>query len=123
MAFSLVFVAIYFYRIFIMRVLFSDDEVTFKGLGKQYTIKKDEVHDIQLLKQVGREVNSVKYIKGGDYKAIGDKSYVLIRKKGAALITNLSMFNAATDEHIALEYVPGIEKYLDTLLENKDTNE
>ena len=123
MAFALAFVAIYFYRIFVMRVLFSDDEVIFKGLGMPFVINKDEIGDIQLLKQVGREVKNVKYIVGGDYKAIGDKSYVLIRKKGTTFTTKLSMFNAATNDHIALEYVPGIEKYLDKLLESTEHNE
>lgn len=117
MAFALVFVGIYFYRMFIMRVIFDEEKVTFKGLSKKYTIFKNEIYDIQLLKQVGRNVNTTKYIRGGEYSAIGSKSYVLIRKDGNKLQTTLSMFNAATDDYIALEYVPGIEKYLDKLLD------
>lgn len=111
------FVAIYFYRIFIMRVIFDIDKVTFKGLKKEYIILKKDIFDIQLIKQVGREVNTTKYIKGGNYSDIGSKSYVMIRKNGELMNTNLSMFNAATENYIVLEFVPGIEEYLDKLLE------
>lgn len=117
MAFAMAFVAIYFYRIFIMRVIFDIDKVTFKGLKKEYIILKKDIFDIQLIKQVGREVNTTKYIKGGNYSDIGSKSYVMIRKNGELMNTNLSMFNAATENYIVLEFVPGIEEYLDKLLE------
>lgn len=117
LAFAMAFVAIYFYRIFIMRVIFDVDKVTFKGLKKEHTILKKDIFDIQLIKQVGREVNTTKYIKGGDYSDIGSKSYVMIRKNGESMNTNLSMFNAANKDYIVLEYVSGIEKYLDRLLE------
>lgn len=100
-----------------MRVIFENDKVTFKGIRTQHTILKKDILDIYLLKQVGREVNKVKYIRGGDYKNIGAKSYILIRKNGDTVQTSLSMFNAATADYISLEYIPGVEKYLDTLLD------
>ncbi len=117
MAFAMAFVAIYFYRIFIMRVIFEEDKLTFKGLATQHTILKQDITDIYLLQQVGREVNKVKYIKGADYRNSGVKTYVLIRKNSEIFQTNISMFNAANDDYITLEYTPGIEKYLDKLLE------
>lgn len=117
MAFAFVFVAIYFYRIFVMRVIFEDDKVTFKGLRKQYTILKENIYDIQLLAQVGRQVNTSKYIKGNDYSGISTKSYVMIRANQKEINTSLSMFNAANDDYIVLEYTSGMEKFLDQLLE------
>lgn len=120
MAFAMAFVAIYFYRIFFMRVVFEANKITFKGFVKQHAINKEDIVDIHLLKQVGREVNTVKYLKGGDYKTIEGKAYILIRKNSEYLQTNLSMFNAACDDYITLEYTPGIEKYLDTLLDKQD---
>lgn len=117
MAFALAFVAIYFYRIFLMRVIFEEDKVIFKGLATQHTILKKEIYDVYILKQVGREVNKVKYIQGGDYSQVGSKSYILIRKNENIFQSNLSMFNAASEDYISLEYTPGIEKYLDILLE------
>lgn len=109
-------VAIYFYRIFIMRVIVEEDKLTFKGLSATHTILKEEILDIYLLKQNGSEINKIKYIKGGDYRNTGDKTYVLVRKNNEVFPTNLSMFNAATDDYISFEYTPGIENYLDTLL-------
>lgn len=117
MAFAMALVAIYFYRIFIMRIIVEEDKLTFKGLSATHTILKEEILDIYLLKQNGREVNKIKYIKGSDYRNTGDKTYVLIRKSNEVFQTNLSMFNAATDDYISFEYTPGIEKYLDTLLD------
>lgn len=117
MAFAMAFVAIYFYRIFIMRVVFEEDKLTFKGLATQHTILKQDIADIYLLQQVGREVSKVKYIKGADYRNSGIKTYVLIQKNSEIFQTNISMFNAANDDYITLEYTPGIEKYLDKLLE------
>lgn len=117
MAFAMALVAIYFYRIFIMRIIVEEDKLTFKGLSATHTILKEEILDIYLLKQNGREVNKTKYIKGGDYRNMGDKTYVLVRKSNEVFQTNLSMFNAATDDYISFEYTPGIEKYLDTLLD------
>lgn len=117
MAFAMAFVAIYFYRIFIMRVVFEEDRLTFKGLATQHTILMQDIADIYLLQQVGREVSKVKYIKGADYRNSGVKTYVLIRKNSEIFQTNISMFNAANDDYITLEYTPGIEKYLDKLLE------
>lgn len=117
MAFAMALVAIYFYRIFIMRVIVEEDKLTFKGLSATHTILKEEILDIYLLKQNGREVNKIKYIKGGDYRNTGDKTYVLVCKSNEVFQTNLSMFNAATDDYISFEYTPGIEKHLDTLLD------
>lgn len=117
LAFAMAFVAIYFYRIFIMRVVFENDRLTFKGLATQHTILKEDITDIYLLQQAGREVNKVKYIKGTSYRDSGAKTYVLVRKNANIFHTSISMFNAANDDYITLEYTPGVEKYLDILLE------
>lgn len=115
-AFAVAFIGIYFYRMFLMRVVFDDQSVTFKGLSKQYKISKEDIYAIDVLTQVGREVLIREYKEGDRLTDLTKKSYVVIRANDKPLIKNLSMFNAATTDYISLEYTPGIEVYLDKLL-------
>lgn len=115
-AFAMAFVAIYFYRIFLMRIVFEGDKVIFKGFTKRITIHKNEIYDIQIIKQIGREVDATKYTKTFDTTKLNSKCYVMIRKNGKYLQTNLSMFNASCADYITLEYTPGVKSELDKLL-------
>lgn len=115
-AFAIAFVGIYFYRMFLMRVIFDDQSVIFKGLSKQYRIEKEDIYAVNILSQVGREVLVKEYREGDKLTGLSKRSYVVIRANDKPLITNLSMFNAATADYISLEYTPGIEVYIDKLL-------
>lgn len=117
LAFAMVFVAIYFYRMFLMRVVFDDDSVTFKGFAKQIRIDKKNIFDINILVQAGRDVLVQQYQQGNNYSNSSKSSYVLIRANDKPINKNLSMFNAATEDYISLEYVKGIEPYLNKLLD------
>ncbi len=116
MALAIAFLGIYLYRIFFMRIIFEEDSVTYKGFSKQYRIEKDSIYGINILCQKGKEYDIIEYKRGVALPQLPKRAYVVIRANDKPLNTNISMFNAANDDYITLEYTKGLEVYLDKLL-------
>lgn len=115
-AFAMALIGIYFYRIFFMRVAFEDDKITFKGISKRHTLIKSDLFDIQIVRQIGKNITITQFSENINDSILNDKCYIFIRKDSNKLLNNLSMFNAASDNHICLEYRPDLKKELIDIL-------
>lgn len=116
MALSVAFLGIYLYRIFFMRIIFEDNYVVYKGFSKRYTINKENIYCVNIIKRKANDVEITEYKKGDIVPSFPDKAFVMIKQNDKVQSPNISMFSAANDDYISLEYVKGLEIYLNKLL-------
>lgn len=114
LAFALIFQ--YVNRIFFVFVKFSDNGVSYKSLFKNIIIPKEEIGAIYIINR-GRKESREIYKPVEKIKNIEKKAYIAITKKNVSE-NSLNSIRIATDDRIMLEYVPGIEKYLNQLINN-----
>lgn len=104
------------YKLLCIRILLGNDRVVYKSLTKEYVIKKPEIYDIQILRNINNQLIAEKYNSNDRSDSYNNSCYVLIRKEGFKLRSTLSIFNVGNENFISLKYRRTLEPDLEQLL-------
>lgn len=102
-------------KIFFTRIIFSETEITYKGLFWSYTFKNEEILDVLIAKVEGK-YNPIEYFhltQRFEPQFIRGVHYVVIRKNEEWPSNRYSFFfNAANDDYITLQYRAEIKELI-----------